>query len=98
MNNRTAKIMNLLMLSCEKATLLISVKSFRKLSVTENVQLCLHLKSCSACRHFKKQNNIIDLGIKSLLTANEKHLPHLSDSKKEEIKTLINQQDKTQTK
>ena len=54
------KIMQLLMLSCKKATELIEKRSLTKLSFKEKVQLRLHKSMCDACTAYEKQSRKID--------------------------------------
>ena len=57
------KLMNILLLSCLKATELIEKKLHFKLSFTENLQLSMHKMVCDACSNYEKQNLIIEKGI-----------------------------------
>ena len=54
------KIMQLLMLSCKKATELIEKRSLVKLSFKERVQLRMHKSMCDACTAYEKQSRKID--------------------------------------
>lgn len=54
------KLMNLLMLSCKKATELIEKKLVINLSFKENMQLQLHKTMCDACTAYEKQSKKID--------------------------------------
>lgn len=47
------------MITCKKATYLISKKEEGKLLFTEKIQLHLHLLMCSLCRLFEKQSLFI---------------------------------------
>lgn len=80
-----------LMLSCQEATFLIAIKSFRRLRLSESLSLRMHLLSCVYCRRFKRQNKIIDQGIKDVLHPEHEHLHRLSKEKKKEFQTEINQ-------
>ena len=51
--------MKLLMISCKKATYLLSKKEENKLSWLEKIQLRSHLTICSLCRKFEEQTGII---------------------------------------
>lgn len=53
------KMMHYLMLSCHQATLLMTKNEYQKLSLTENMQLKMHLMGCKFCRAFDKQNKIL---------------------------------------
>lgn len=52
--------MNILMLSCKKASELIDKKSVIRLSVKENVMLHMHTSMCDACTAYQKQSKILD--------------------------------------
>lgn len=53
------KAMHSVMLSCDRATFLITKKEYQKLSCVENLQLKMHLMGCKFCRAFNKQNAVI---------------------------------------
>jgi hypothetical protein len=59
------KMMNLLMLSCKKATELIEKKSIFKLSFRENLQLQMHKSMCDACKSYEIQSQKIDSILKN---------------------------------
>jgi hypothetical protein len=61
------KLMNLLMLSCKKATELIDKKIHTGITRRENVQLHMHTLMCNACRNYEKQGHLIDTAIKESL-------------------------------
>ena len=84
-------MMNKMMLTCEDATYLMSIKSFRKLNLSEALKFRLHLLACIYCRRFNRQNNIIDQGIKDLLHPEHEHLHRLSKEKKEKLQKTIDQ-------
>lgn len=52
--------MNLVMLSCKRATELIEKKSVINLSFKEKVQLRMHKSMCDACTAYEKQSKAID--------------------------------------
>ncbi len=60
------KLMNILFLSCFKATELVEKKLQVKLSFTEKLQLKLHLMMCDACSKYEKQSLILEKGIKTM--------------------------------
>ncbi len=80
--------MNTLMLTCSKATQLISVKAYRKLSVSEKVRLRLHLLTCSACKAFNLQSTFIDKALEKL-GAHAAHHHHLPEERKASIQNHI---------
>lgn len=51
--------MNLLMISCKKATYLLSKKEEKKLSWLEKLRLQGHMTICSLCRKFEEQTGFI---------------------------------------
>jgi hypothetical protein len=53
-------LMNKMMLSCEKATLLIEKKSGEKLRSTENFQLKMHTAMCKACKQYQRQSMFLN--------------------------------------
>lgn len=85
------KLMNKLMLSCEDATFLITIKPFRKLSLIERIQLRMHLLACVYCDRFDKQNTAIDHGMNELLKSGNSHSKGLSQEKKNTIESAIKQ-------
>ncbi|MBW6479649.1 MAG: hypothetical protein K0B37_09495 [Bacteroidales bacterium] len=54
------KLMNILFLSCLKATELIEKKLYFKLSVKEKMQLKMHKMMCDACTNYEKQSMLMD--------------------------------------
>lgn len=63
--------MNVLLLSCIKATELIEKKLHFKLSVKESLQLKLHKSMCKACTSYEKHSILIDKGISNIYQSNE---------------------------
>lgn len=55
--------MNILVLSCKKATELIEKRSMTKLNILDRIQLKMHLSMCKACNQYSKQSEFIDLAI-----------------------------------
>ena len=53
-------MMELIMLSCKKATLLIEKKLLTPLSFKEKVQLKMHKSLCTACTNYEQQSVLID--------------------------------------
>ena len=54
------KLMNFLLLSCQKASGLIEKKSNFSLNPIEKVQLIIHTSMCDACKGFQVQSEKID--------------------------------------
>jgi hypothetical protein len=61
------KLMNILFLSCIKATELMEKKLLFQISWIEKLQLNAHKMMCTACTRYEKQSGIIESGIVSLL-------------------------------
>jgi hypothetical protein len=54
------KLMNVLMLSCKKASGLIEKKLHFPLNPVEKTQLFLHTSMCDACKSYQKQSKELD--------------------------------------
>ncbi len=52
--------MNVMMLSCVKATELMEMKEHVPLSFIKTMQLHMHTAMCSGCRNYMKQTKLID--------------------------------------
>ncbi len=73
-------MMKKLMLSCEQATYLSALQEERKLSISEQMRLRIHLWMCVFCRRFVRQMNevtshtheMVDVGQRALLSAESK--------------------------
>lgn len=68
------KLMNILLLSCLKATELIEKKLHFKLSFTERLQLSMHKIVCEACSNYEKQSILIEKGISHDINAKTPNL------------------------
>lgn len=79
------RIMNMLMLSCKKATSLIEKRSLIGLSFKEKVQLKMHKSMCDACSNYEKQSSTIDNLLQNQRT-NPENAPLI---KNEELKEKI---------
>lgn len=77
------KLMNILFLSCLKATELIEKKIYFKLSLKEKIQLKAHKMMCDACTNYEKQSIFLDKGISHL------HESEISKEDLEEFKRMI---------
>jgi hypothetical protein len=53
-------LMQTLLLSCRKATLLLERRTMAPLNAQERMQLWMHTRICSGCRAFAAQNAMID--------------------------------------
>jgi len=54
------KVMNILALSCAKATELIEKKLLFRLTLSERIRLKMHKAMCDACSMYEKQSIILD--------------------------------------
>ncbi len=54
------KLMNLLVLSCQKATLLIEKGHVSSLGFMDRIQLSIHLRICKHCSNYQKQSLLIE--------------------------------------
>lgn len=81
------KLMNMLFLSCLKATELIEKKLIFRLSFSERVRLKMHKAMCDACSRYEKQSIILD---KALSGSDEKEvsMADLNDLKKDIISKI----------
>lgn len=82
------KAMNMVMLSCDDATLLITKSAYTKLGFFENLQLKMHLMGCKFCRLFNLQNEHLSHQINEF--AGHQH-EKLSLKKKEELKKVLSE-------
>lgn len=51
--------MNILNITCKKATFLITKKEHNAINIWEDIKLKAHLAICSACKLFEKQTGFI---------------------------------------
>ncbi len=80
------KLMNLIMLSCHKATFLLEKSVDMPLSFMDRIQLSMHLKICDKCAEYQKQSSLIN----TLLRNKAKNFNNSKDLKLSEItKTRI---------
>ena len=79
-------MMPFIMITCKKATFLVSKKEENKLSFGERIQLKMHLAICKLCRLFEKQSWLFS---KHAQHMHEHSDQRLSIKKKEEIKTAL---------
>jgi hypothetical protein len=81
------KVMNYLMLSCEKAAGLIDKKLISRLTWKEDIQLSMHTKMCDACSNYQKQSKIIDTAMESQIRSTDEAAISLLENK--ELKETI---------
>ena len=77
--------MNLLMLSCKKATELIEKRSVVGLSVRERIQLKIHTSMCTACKAYEGQSQTIDLALDEFTKVKEQNHITLSEEARSRI-------------
>ena len=65
------KLMDILFLSCLKASALIDKKMHLKLTFRERLQLKAHKMMCDACTAYEKQSLILEKGIENHLHQKE---------------------------
>ncbi|MCF8222684.1 MAG: hypothetical protein K9J25_06010 [Bacteroidales bacterium] len=82
------KLLNILFLSCFKATELIEKKLNFKLSIKERIQLKLHKSMCDACAVYEKQSEFLDRWIEA--TEKKDHHPEEAGDLQELKKIIIN--------
>ena len=83
------KIMNILLLSCLKATELIEKKMHFKLNRKEKMQLKTHKMMCNACTNYEKQSLLLEKAI-SASNPGEFTENHLEQLKKQIAQKLEN--------
>ena len=80
--------MNLLNISCKKATYLVSKKEQGKIRLFDRITLQIHLGICSLCKRFEQQSGFMIKNTKHTHT-DEK----LSEEVKERIKVALDSSD-----
>ena len=78
------KLMNILFLSCLKASELIEKKIHFRLSLTEKIRLSIHKSMCDACTRYEKQSLFLEKGISSSQKVST------PETDLEELKRIIN--------
>ena len=87
------KGMNKIMLSCDKATYLITRNEFEKLNYTKRMQLSMHLAGCKYCRRFAEQSKYITEQLNKLNdTRNQEISICLTEKQKNNLNTAIENQ------
>jgi len=87
------KVMQLMMLSCARATFYIEKEQLTSLSFIERIKLRWHLKMCDKCRLYSKQSPILSRALKAHKDFSKINLEGLalSESAKARIISKINQ-------
>lgn len=62
------KLMNILMITCEKSTELIEKKTYFSLNTMEKIQLYMHTQMCDACKSWQKHSKELDSTLKNHFT------------------------------
>ncbi len=82
------KMMNILMLSCKKATELIEKRFVTKLSPVEKIQLKMHTAVCSKCATYENQSEIIEKCLAEIHQPNKEQMKLSSERKEQILKQL----------
>jgi hypothetical protein len=82
------KMMNIIMLSCKKATELIEKRLVTKLSHVEKIQLKMHTAVCSQCATYEKQSEIIEKCIAQIHQPDKEQMKLSSERKEQILKEL----------
>lgn len=83
------KLMNILMLSCEKASGLIEKKLHFPLSSIEKMQLYFHTSMCDTCKSYQKHSKDLDTLLEKHIHHNPKISGNFDDVLSEDIKKSI---------
>ena len=84
------KLMRKSMLSCDKATFLITKEQEGEISFMQKIQLEMHLMACKFCTLFKKQSAFISDNVDHLHQHSEESLPDkLEDERKVSMKKAM---------
>lgn len=62
--------MNVLMISCKKATELTEKRIHFGLTLSESLQWWMHTAMCSACRRYSKQSAFVEKAMEKAITDN----------------------------
>ncbi|MDF1517040.1 MAG: hypothetical protein P1P79_03765 [Lutibacter sp.] len=81
-------MMNILMLSCKKATELIEKRLVAKLTSVEKIQLKMHTAVCSQCSDYENQSEIIEKCLAEIHQPNKETLKLSSERKEQILKQL----------
>jgi hypothetical protein len=66
--------MNILLLSCKKATGLIEKRQITPLTAREKIQLKMHISMCKACKSYENQSETIDKALSEWLERDEESI------------------------
>jgi hypothetical protein len=85
------KIMNMMLLSCKEATLLIEKRTVFPLTFKEKCRLYIHVKMCIVCKVYQQQSKTIEKALDKWINSEgspEEVLP--TESKKQIIEKIEN--------
>lgn len=84
------RIMNILMLSCKKASELIDKRYGVRLSMREKIMLRMHTSMCDACTTYQKQSKILDNVLHKHIHQHDENIPvtHHKELQKQIISKL----------
>jgi hypothetical protein len=77
--------------NCHKATFLVEKRSIQRLTFYERLQLRIHMATCSVCRTYEQQSQLISQMVKQLLYSN-KQTHHLNNEAKKHMEELIEEE------
>lgn len=84
------KLLHKIMLDCNEATHLVSIKKYHKLSVKQRIQLSLHLMACKLCKDYSDFNDLVDDTMDHVCELD--HDKKMSDEKKQNIQSIIDKE------
>jgi len=76
---------------CRHATYLIEKKQHTSLTISERMQLVIHLSGCSVCRLFQQQSRWINHMVRGLFHSAEGRENKLDDEYKRQLQDKINE-------
>lgn len=85
------KLMNFLMLSCQKASALIDKKNILGLTMKEKVMLKMHTSMCDFCTAYQKQSLLLDKFLEHHIHTDSKNILLIENAElKEQIISKLN--------
>lgn len=81
------KLLKRIMLDCNEATRLVSIRKYNRLSLKQRIQLSLHLMACKLCKDYSEFNDLVDDSLENV--CQHDHNDQLSENKKDELKSMI---------
>ena len=87
-------MMRKLMISCDKATFLITKAQEGEISFIEKIDLELHLMACKFCKLFRKQSSFLSDNVEHLGKHPNESLPNskLTDARKAAIQQALQEE------